>query len=528
MGGYSFRQQSWEAQRGKIPGLVNIARIAIVLPLLIFQLLSTDSALNPDNFNFPSVEFYSWVLLYTFLIFLTIFRPDWQLQSLDLPNASAAVDISMMMLLVYVVGGLETGLGILVLPFVATSCLLSYGRYPMLYASYTAMLIVFNLLLGEGIRFNPLEWYTDQVLRAVILIGAAYLVAFLISFVTGHLKEANESAEHSQQAVNQLSGVNRMVINSVQEAVVVIDAAQQVWFFNRKAKVYFPAMMVGFHETAFSELVQRWHVFPEKSFETDIRVAQQVMHVRAVPLIQEEGEFLILYIRSLREVAAEAMSTKLASLGQLTSNLAHEIRNPMSAIRHASDLLQEGEEDGVKCKLYGIIDSNIRRIDKMLEEVSMMNKRDGFKREAVNLMKFWLSFKQEFVLNNPQAVGCIHMRMDGNNLTAVADVMHLQQIMWNLCNNAWKHSRQDENAVTVLMRPSGYSHISIVVSDNGQGVPVENRSRLFDPFFTTDKKSGTGLGLYVALELAHANFGQLQYRPEMNGFELILPKESNE
>ena len=74
------------------------------------------------------------------------------------------------------------------------------------------------------------------------------------------------------------------------------------------------------------------------------------------------------------------------------------------------------------------------------------------------------------------------------------------------------------------MRPSGKMHISIVVSDNGPGVPPDIRNRLFEPFYTTEK-SGTGLGLYVARELAHANLGQLHYHPEMNGFELILPKE---
>ena len=52
------------------------------------------------------------------------------------------------------------------------------------------------------------------------------------------------------------------------------------------------------------------------------------------------------------------------------------------------------------------------------------------------------------------------------------------------------------------------------------------RNRLFEPFFTTEK-GGTGLGLYVARELAHANLGQLHYHPELNGFELILPKDNN-
>ena len=159
--------------------------------------------------------------------------------------------------------------------------------------------------------------------------------------------------------------------------------------------------------------------------------------------------------------------------------------------------------------------------------MSLLNKRDSISREPINLMQFWLKFKQEFTLNNPDAIGCMRMNMDGSNLSVLADPMHVQQIMWNLCNNAWRHSRKSENAITVLIKPSGRMHISIVVADDGQGVSPDVRNHLFEPFYTTEKQ-GTGLGLYVARELAHANLGQLHYHPEMNGFELILPKENNE
>ena len=135
--------------------------------------------------------------------------------------------------------------------------------------------------------------------------------------------------------------MNHLVLNRVQEAVVVIDATQRVWLFNKQAKIYFPSLIIDQQEIVFGELVARWQRQPDKPFETDIHIFQHAMHVRAVPLIQEQTELLMLYVRSLREVAAEAMSTKLTSLGQLTANLAHEIHNPMSAIRHASDLLQE-------------------------------------------------------------------------------------------------------------------------------------------------------------------------------------------
>lgn len=512
----------------RIPGLINTARMVIVLALLVFHVLGSYSGVKVEQVSFPNVEFYSWISVYSMLIVLSIFRPDWQWQSLDLPNASAVVDISMMMILVYIAGGLSSGFGILVLPFVATSCLLSYGHYPMLYAGYASMLFVFNLLLEGGIRFHPFTWQSQEIITTVLLSGACYLVAILTAFAAKYLEQATESANKHQLAYRRISGLNRLVLNRVQEAVIVIDASQRVWLFNKQAKTYFPNLAVDQQELVFGELVSRWQYQPDKAFETDIHIFQHAMHVRAVPLIQEQTELLMLYVRSLREVAAEAMSTKLTSLGQLTANLAHEIRNPMSAIRHASDLLQESDEsDPYKTKLYNIIESNIQRVDKMLEDVSLLNKRDNINREPINLMKFWLNFKQEFTLNNPEAIHCVRMNMEGNNLGVRADPMHLQQIMWNLCNNAWRHSRQDENAITVLIRPSGRMHISIVVADNGQGVPPEVRNHLFEPFYTTAKQ-GTGLGLYVARELAHANLGQLHYHPEMNGFELILPKDSHE
>ena len=141
----------------RIPGLINIARIAIVLPLLVMHAFGVYSSVAHVGMSFPPVEFYSWAALYSFLILLSVARPDWQWQTLDLPNASAVVDISMMMILVYIAGGVDSGFGILVLPFVATSCLLSYGHYPMLYAGYASMLFFFNLLLDGSIRLHPLD-----------------------------------------------------------------------------------------------------------------------------------------------------------------------------------------------------------------------------------------------------------------------------------------------------------------------------------------------------------------------------------
>ena len=524
---FSSKIDEWNEQVGRIPWLLNVCRLTILLSMFVLYMMSVFSENAGLKKMVPPTIFYIWAAVYAGITLISIIRPHWVRQENDkLPNASAVVDIVMIMALVYLTGGIGTGVGILVLPFVATSCMLSYGKFPALYAGFTTVCILCVMFLSDQLSLDADTWDGRNIGTAIMLIGASFAVAYLTSYSATFLRDATASARKHKRNYNRVRGLNQLVLNRVQEAVIVIDPELKVWLFNRQAKNYFSGLAAEHKEPIFEDLVLRWLLNPEKSFEADIHLHRFSMHVRAVPMVQEDGKLLMLFLRSLREIAAEAMATKLASLGQLTANLAHEIRNPMSAIRHANDLLQEGIEDPVSKKLHGIIDGNIRRIDKMLEDVSTLNKKDNLGRESINLMKFWLAFKQEFTLNNPSSVGCIKMEMQGKNLTVTADPMHVQQIMWNLCNNAWRHSTKGSDAIQVSIKPSGKLNVSIVVSDDGPGAAPEIRNQLFEPFFTTEK-GGTGLGLYVARELAHANLGQLHYHPELNGFELILPKDNN-
>lgn len=521
------KTDEWNEQVDRIPWLLNVCRLTILMSMFVLYMMSVFSENAGLKKMVPPTIFYIWAAVYAGITLISIIRPHWVRQENDkLPNASAVVDIVMIMALVYLTGGIGTGVGILVLPFVATSCMLSYGKFPALYAGFTTVCILCVMFLSDQLSLDAEKWDGRNIGTAIMLIGASFAVAYLTSYSATFLRDATASARKHKRNYNRVRGLNQLVLNRVQEAVIVIDPELKVWLFNRQAKNYFSGLAAEQKEPIFEDLVARWLLNPGKAFEADIHLHRFSMHVRAVPMVQEDGKLLMLFLRSLREIAAEAMATKLASLGQLTANLAHEIRNPMSAIRHANDLLQENIEDPVSKKLHGIIDGNIRRIDKMLEDISTLNKKDNLGRESINLMKFWLAFKQEFTLNNPSSVGCIKMKMQGKNLTVTADPMHVQQIMWNLCNNAWRHSTKGSDAIKVSIKPSGKLNVSIVVSDDGPGAAPEIRNRLFEPFFTTEK-GGTGLGLYVARELAHANLGQLHYHPELNGFELILPKDNN-
>lgn len=524
------RTVQWQNALDKLPGLINIGRMSLLVSLITFYVVS--QSLRADEQGrlyilqlFHDTEIYTWALVYTVLIVISLLYPQWQQQGTAIPSASAVADITMMAWLRYLAGGIDSGFGILMLPFVATSCLLSYGRYPWLYASYAALLIVIsNLAIGRLGGHAP----TDRMwLGSFMLIAGAYFVALLTAY-SARYSARSRSAYHEQSVLlERMRDLTRLTLNHVQEAVVVLDQEQRVRLLNQQAQLYFPNLVINERSEMFCHIQQHWQRNPTQLLEMDTEVAERPVRVRIRTLEGRDVQLMMLFIRTAQELAKEAMAMKLSALGQLTANLAHEIRNPMSAIRHANSLLQEEEHDPLRLKLNSMIDGNIARIDKMLEEVSTLNKSDRIKKQAVDLMVFWRDFRHEFVLTRPQAQQCIHLKVSDGKLAVWCDPMHLQQIFWNLFNNAWRHSQQNAQAIRVVFRQKGQAEISIVVMDNGPGVSPENQIHLFEPFFTTEAE-GTGLGLYVARELAHANMGRLDYRAQAKGFELILPRVLDE
>lgn len=521
-----------EKLKDRIPNLINIIRVAIVFPLMIMHILGLETGSRANlHASWTAWAFYVWLAIACWLIFFSIIHPHWQWQSLKMPRFSAVADITMIGVLTYLFGGIDSGFGILILPFVVCSCLLSYGRYPLLYSSYAAILLIFNAIADGDIGKYPLISDARTASATFILVAASYLSAIFTSLSVKYIDSAGRLARDNHLAYRRIKGLSQTVLERVQEAVVVINTEGLAVLFNRKAKDLFPALEIGRRTGLSDSAAELWDQAAPHTFEYVLGTPGLNAGIRAVPVNKGPDKLLILYIRPQSEIQAEALSVKLAALGQLTANLAHEIRNPMSAIRHANDLLRENMEAGAAdpfhAKLCKIIDGNVCRIDKMLEDISSLNKRNKTERETIDLMQFWIGFKQEFLLNNPDAVGCIRLDMQGNHLTAYFDSAHLRQIMWNLCNNAWRHSSKRNGSISVTIRPAQKNTISILFADDGGGVPPEVQEHLFEPFYTT-AKNGTGLGLYVARELAHANFGDLTYLPEAKCFELALPEKSND
>src|SRR5690606_10686881 len=114
------------------------------------------------------------------------------------------------------------------------------------------------------------------------------------------------------------------------------------------------------------------------------------------------------------------------------------------------------------------------------------------------------------------------------DLVVIFDRGHYSQIVWNLVRNAWQHCQKKSASVRISARP-GYMGDAVILElvDDGPGIPAELRGQIFEPFFTT-RPGGTGLGLYIARELADANGATLELLPKAPGaqFRMTLRRAS--
>ena len=128
---------------------------------------------------------------------------------------------------------------------------------------------------------------------------------------------------------------------------------------------------------------------------------------------------------------------KLAAMGRLTASIAHEVRNPLSAINQAAQLLEEdravapGNE-----RLLGMIRNNAKRIDRIVGEILQLNRRDRQQPEVIALGEFMTSMCDEIAQAEHFAKGDIVIQVS-DDVLVIFDRGHLSQIVWNLVRNAW-------------------------------------------------------------------------------------------
>ena len=461
-----------------------------------------------------------------------------QRESLGLPLPALllsllAGDVIFIALLMYAGGNAGGPLSILLFPQLAASGWLMRSQIAFFHAALASSVLIAldSWRLIDGL-ISP-----TQILQTG-LVGFGYFATVGVALALGTYTKASEdlAAQRGIDVAN-LEQVNRLIIQDMQDGVLVVDLNGVVRGHNAQVTRLlggFGRMRGGMRLAEFSSTLhdywRRWQEdFAEPLPAFKVEATQRLLRVRLVRIGSGLNGGTLIYLEDLGRAQSEAQQIKLAAMGRLTASIAHEVRNPLSAINQAAQLLEEdGSVAPEGARLLTMIRTNAKRIDRIVGEVLQLNRRDRQQPEIIPLGEFMHSLVEEIVQAEGIAVGGVLIQC-APELVVIFDRGHLNQIVWNLVRNAWQHCQKKEASIRIVGRP-GYMGDAVIceLSDDGPGIPAELRGQIFEPFFTT-RPGGTGLGLYIARELADANGAALELLPKGPGanFRITLKRAAD-
>jgi len=498
--------------------LYSIYRLILAGIILVLTMTQYSQAmLEPFEARLFSTASNSYLVFAVLCVLTTHFRkPSFSIQLF----IHASIDIIFLLALVYANKGLNSGLGILLLLPVILPSVLQPGQAALLLSAITVIALLSIEILLQMKGHNE----TFEIFH----IGVLSLFIMTVSWLAGSwFERASKTAELAKRRgidLANLSQLNQSILDQLQTGIIVLDQRARIKHLNPTAwdmmgrpddwrdqtlAEFAPELNahLKFWLKNVSPKVVSYDIKHWKTTEFTMRLSQLGIKNQGV---------VLMYLDDTRMQREKQQDVKMASLGQLTANIAHEIRNPLGAISHAAQLLSESPSlDKADERMIQIIQSNSTRMNGTIESVLNLSRKSNPKRENIRL-KLWLNeFIQDFIEQSSLCKKQISLFLDVPNAQIQFDPTHLHQVMWNLCRNAEKYAKENVTELHIDIQGNHPRHtrdIMLNIIDNGRGVPDRNIERLFEPFFTTSSgDEGTGLGLFMARELCLSNGATLEY-----------------
>lgn len=424
-------------------------------------------------------------------------------------------DIVALTVLAHASGGVQSSVGLLLMVSMAVAGIISRGKITLFFASLASIAALLEHTFSVLYDDAPFTQY----IQAALLCVSYFAVAGLAHKLAQYALDSKKLAQRRGRDLIGMAEANRLVMRDMQDGVLVVDEHGRILQMNPSA-----ARLLHNAEASGNWLADCFPLLYEqyaqwKSHAASGRETLQLdgglqARLRFVGVERDAAQGAVIFLEDMQHVQAEAQQIKLAALGRLTANLAHEVRNPLSAISYATELLQEEPGDARQARLLQLIRDNTGRINRIVEDVMQLNRRDRAKPETFDLATLLPVFVDEFNQAERVAPGVLALTTE-SNLIVTFDRGHFRQVLWNLCRNALHYGRSQPGSLALTARLEG-GRVTLEVTDDGPGISLEHQARLFEPFFTTAEQ-GTGLGLYIARELCEANGAWLEYHHEKSG-----------
>ncbi len=485
----------------------NFYRLTLAsLLVLIAGVFGEELSLVPKNWE---------LFLATSIVYLLVVISSFVMQRLKWPSFTwqlaiqIGADIVCLTLLSNASDWIHSNVSLLLMVSLASAGMISRGRITLLFASLASIAVLlehsYSVLYDASVKAQ----YAKVGLSCIAYFAVAWLAHTLAKFAV----DSQKLAQVRGRDLDSLSEANRIVMRDMQDGVLVVDGEAKIMQINQCAerllrKSASSTDLLADHFPLLFNQYEEWKDTGSLSKNTLWLDSGVLAKLRFVAIEDDVTHGALIFLEDMQRVRAEAQQIKLAALGRLTANIAHEVRNPLSAISYATELMREEQGDRKQERLLQIVMDNTQRINQIVQDVMQLNRRDRAQPEQVGLHAILDAFVEEFCMTEHIGQDVMTLSLEANK-EVLFDRGHLRQILWNLSRNALRFSTQQSGSINLRISVES-EHAILDVQDDGPGIAEEQQGKLFEPFFTTAKE-GTGLGLYIAKELCEANGASLDY-----------------
>lgn len=416
------------------------------------------------------------------------------------------------------------------------------------------------LLLGSAVwGYSQGRPDAPSALAQAALTGIGYFaIALLANQLATRLANVGQSARRNQVAAHVQRQVNELVIESLPHGVLIVDAAGTILGANPAARALLQAhphprtpLARLAAEPAWSGLLEiaRASLQTHEGLEDDV-VLQHAgqgprrirVNTRLTHPMETDGDILcVLFLQDQRDLEARLRTEKLASMGRMSTAVAHDIRNPLAAIAQANALLDEELDDPRQRRLTQVVAQNTNRLSRMVEDI-LNATRVRTSRDEEPAAPIALADAVERTCRDWQAqngsTDSVQVQLPGQERYVRFDSNHLRRVLVNLLDNARRHSSGGPASTQVhLQFDAATSSGRLEVWSDGAALEPAVQDHLFEPFFSSESRSN-GLGLYICRELCESHGASIHYerRPHPcqaqpgagvvmgNAFVIMLPR----
>ena len=444
-----------------------------------------------------------------------------------LGSAQIVVDIVAIAAMMHASSGISSGIGGLLIIFVAAGSLVLPPRYPAILAAFATFAILGQQVLSQVLGLAAPTNYP----AAGILSGIIFVIALATQPLARRIRASEALARQFGVDLKNLSELNQYIVQHLRESIVVVDAEDDVRLINSSAisllesdsAVADSPLAASFEPLAAH--IREWRKdrslssHPEFTLNSKGDITRITAHLAPLGTAGERNGPILIFLEDVGLMNARVQQSKLASLGRLSASIAHEIRNPVGAMSHAAQLLAESDalsEDDVR--LTEIIQTHSSRVSHIIDNVLQLSRRDSSRPERLVIGEWLRDFAEEFTGTLELQEGEFSVGDIPAELEVRIDRGHLRQVLWNLCDNAVKYASETGGIMVAVQggRMHGKGRPYIEVVDSGLGVDAATADKIFEPFFTA-RAGGTGLGLYISRELCELNRATLVYLDRPGG-----------